>query len=401
MAYEMGAPEARAVARLIKAKFLFRYGWPGSGWTRRVEIFEERFARFIGTRYAVATTSGTASLMTALASLGVGKGDEVIVPGFTFMATPLSVPAVGAVPVVAEVDEGLGLDPEDVQRKISARTRAIIPVHMVGLIANLGPLLKLARSRGLKVVEDCAQATGGSWRGRRVGAWGEAGAFSHNHYKTISAGEGGTVTLNSRRLFERAMIYQDAGAYFFDPRMRKLSVPYFAGMNFRMSEVLAAILLEQMNRLPRMVKRMNMWKRMLIKKLAGHPVCPPALVHDLKGDCGKCVILRLAEPALAIRLADRLNARGVDTASWFRSLNSDRHIYQNWWPILGKRGNIDPRQDPYRTTMAGRRIRYSRDMCPRTLDLLAHSVAVQIYPGWTARKLEKVADEIGRVAEKL
>jgi len=396
MAYEMGAAEARAVARVIKSKFLFRYGWPGSGWTRQVEMFEQVFARFVGVKYAVATTSGTASLMTALAALGVGKGDEVIVPGYTFMATPLAVLAVGAVPVVADVDEGLGLDPMDVKRKISRRTKAIIPVHMVGLIADLGPLLKLAHSRGIKVVEDCAQATGGSYRGRRVGSWGDAGAFSHNHYKTISAGEGGTVTVRDRRLFERAMLYQDAGAYFFDPRMRHLSIPYFAGMNFRMSEVQAAILLEQMKRLPRMLKKMNASKRRMVGMLEQHPVCPPAPVHDLKGDCGKCVILRLKDSRLAIKLADRLNSRGVETASWFRSLSSDRHIYQNWWPILSKKGNIDSRQNPYLTTPAGRAVKYSREMCPRTLDFLGRSIAVQIHPGWSKARLEAVV----RIVEK-
>ena len=401
MAYEMGGAESRAVARLIRSKFLFRYGWPGSGWTGRVDKFEEIFARFVGVKYAVATTSGTASLITALAALGIGKGDEVIVPGFTFMATPLAVLAVGAVPVIADVDEGLGLDPVDVRKKISRRTRAIIPVHMTGLIANLGPLLKLARSRNIRVVEDCAQATGGSYRGRRVGSWGDAGAFSHNHYKTISAGEGGTVTVKERRQFERAMLYQDAGAYFFDPRMRKISIPYFAGLNYRMSEVLAAILLEQMKRLPRMLKSMNASKRALMKMLDGHPICPPAPVHDLEGDCGKCVILRLTDSKKAIALADRLNAGGVETASWFRSLSTDRHIYQNWWPVLSKRGNIDPRQNPYLTTPAGRAVRYSRDMCPRTLDLLGRSISVQIKPGWGRRRLEAVARTVEREVARL
>lgn len=399
MAYEMGRPEIRAVERLIRSKFLFRYGWPGSGWTRQVERFESSFARFTGTKYAVATSSGTASLVTALAALGVGLGDEVIVPGFTFMATPLSVLAVGAVPVVADIDDALGLDPREVERKITRRTRAIIPVHMTGLIANLGPILRLARRRGIRVIEDCAQATGGSWRGRRVGSLGDAGAFSHNHYKTISAGEGGTVTVDSRRLFERAMLYQDAGAYFFDPRMRRVSIPYFAGMNYRMSEVLAAILNEQMKRLPRMLRRMNAIKRVLFRELVGHPVCPPAPVNDLAGDCGKCIILRLAEPKLATRFADRLNRAGVATGSWFRSLSTDRHIYQNWWPILAKRGNIDPRSDPYRTTPAGRTVRYSRSMCPRTLDLLGRSVSVQIFPDWTGRRVGEVFRAIEKVAK--
>lgn len=397
----MGSPEMRAVSRVLKSGFLFRYGWPGSGWTRQVETFERDFARFIGARYAVATTSGTASLMTALAALGIGRGDEVIVPAFTFMATPLSVLAVGAVPVIAEVDAGLGLDAADMKRKITSRTRAVIPVHMMGLIADLAPILKIARSRKIKVIEDCAQATGGAYRGRRVGTWGLAGAFSHNHYKTISAGEGGTVVTNDRKCFERAMLYQDAGAYFFDPRMRRLSIEYFAGLNFRMSEVLGAILNQQMKRLPRMLKTMNALKRRMLRRLAGHPVCPPAPVHDLAGDCGKHVMLRVADGKMATGLADQLSRNGVACQSWFRSLESDRHIYQNWWPILRKRGHIDPRQDPYRITPAGRAVRYSRRMCPRTLDYLARTVAVSIYPSWSAGKADSVVRTIERLARRL
>jgi 8-amino-3,8-dideoxy-alpha-D-manno-octulosonate transaminase len=402
MAYAMGAPEIRALARTVRGGFLFRYGRPEDGWRGEVERFEARWARFVGVPYAVATTSGTASLMTALAAIGVGKGDEVIVPAYTFMATPLAVLAVGAVPVIAEVDEGLGMDPADAARKTTRRTRAIIPVHMMGLIANLGPLLRLARRKRLHVVEDCAQATGGKWRGRRVGAWGRAGAFSHNHYKTISAGEGGTVTLRRRDDFERAMIYQDGGAYFFDPRMRGLKADrYFAGLNFRMSELLGAQLNAQMDRLPRLLRRMNRIKRRLFRAFRGHPICPAAPVHDLAGDCGKTLVLRLETPALATRLGDALGAAGIGCATWFRSLETDRHIYQNWWPILHKRGHIDPRQDPYRTTEAGQRVRYAKDMCPKTLDFLGRSAAIQIRPNWSPSKVDWVTETVDRIARRL
>jgi len=401
MAYAMGTPEIRAVAKAIRGKFLFRYGWPGSGWTRQVETLEKTFAKFIGTRYAVATTSGTASLMTALSAIGIGKGDEVIVPAYTFMATPLSVVAVGAIPIIADIDEGMGLDPKEVERKISSRTRAIIPVHMMGLIANLGPILKIAKKKHLHVVEDCAQATGGSWRGRRCGSWGVAGAFSHNHYKTISAGEGGTVTLKERLHFERAMLYQDAGAYFFDPRMRKIHVPYFAGGNFRMSELLGAMLNAQMKRLPGLLRVMNRHKQRMFRALEHHPVCPCAPVHDLKGDCGKALFLRLPEVGLSIKFADRLGAAGVSTQSWFRDLNSDRHIYQNWWPILNKRGHIDPKQNPFTTTEAGRKVKYSRGMAPRCLDLLARTVAVSINPTWSNARVDRVVETVDRVARAL
>lgn len=402
MAYAMGEPEVRAVARVIRSKFLFRYGRSQDGWRGEVERFERRWATFIGVKYAVATTSGTASLMAAMAALGIGKGDEVIVPGYTFMATPQAVLAVGGIPVIADVDEGLGLDPVDVARKVTRRTKAIIPVHMIGLVANLGPLLKLARRKKLLVIEDVCQATGGRWRGRRLGSWGDAGAFSHNHYKTISAGEGGTVTVKSREHFERVMIYQDAGSYFFDPRMRGFkSDRYFAGMNFRMSELLGAQLNAQMDRLPGLLAKMNGSKRRLWRAFRGHPVCPAAPVHDLAGDCGKTVILRVESPRLALKLGDALAAKGFWCGTWFRSLETDRHIYQNWWPVLNKRGHFDPRQDPYKTTPNGRAIRYSRDMCPRTLDLLGRSVAVNIDPGWTRAREREVIRLVDRTARTI
>ena len=402
MAYAMGTPEIRAIAKVIKGGFLFRYGSPGSGWQRQVETFEKMFARFVGTKYAVATTSGTASLMTALSAIGVGLGDEVIVPGYTFMATPLSVVSVGGIPIIADIDEGMGLDPKEFERKITRRTKAVIPVHMQGLIANLGPILAIARRRGIHVVEDCAQATGGAWRGRRVGSWGIVGAFSHNHYKTISAGEGGTVTLNSRKLFERAMIYQDAGAYFFDPRMRHFDdSSYFAGLNFRMSELQGAMLVEQMKRLPGLLRKMNGIKRVMLRSLKGHPVCPPVPVHDEKGDCGKVVMLRLADAKLASDFCDRLNGAGVGASSWFRSIESDRHVYQNWWPILNKRGHIDPRQDPFKRSAAGRAARYHKEMCPKTLDLLGRTVVVGISPRWTSGRVREVIGKIDRTAGTL
>lgn len=396
MAYAMGAPEIRALARVVKSGFLFRYGWPGSGWRREVETFEHRFAKFIGVPFAVATTSGTASLQAAMAALGVGLGDEVIVPAFTFLATPLAVLAVGAIPIVADIDEGLGLDPKDVARKITRKTKAIIPVHMMGLVANLGPLLGLARKHDLLVIEDCCQATGGTWRNRRLGAWGDAGAFSHNHYKTLSAGEGGTVTLKTRKHFERAMLYQDAGSYFFDPRLRGLKLQYFAGHNFRMSELLGAMLNAQLDRLPGFLTKMNGIKRRMTKALAHHPVCPPAPTHDLKGDCGKALFLRVHDRAFATRFANALERKGVAVHSWFRSLESDRHIYRNWWPIMHKHGHFDPRQDPYRTTESGRKVRYTLDMAPRCLDLLGRTVAVSIDPSWSRARESEVLRTIER-----
>lgn len=388
----MGEPEVRAAARVIRSQYLFRYGSPND----ETNQFEKEFARFTGARFAVATTSGTASLMAALAGLGVGMGDEVIVPGYTFIATALAVLALGAVPVVADVDQGLTLDPLEVKKKLSRRTRCIIPVHMQGLIADMDGLRKAAGK--VPILEDACQATGGRWRGKRVGTLGAAGAFSHNHYKTMSSGEGGTVVTSDPSLHERMKMYHDAAGYYFDKRYTAFGMKYTAGLQFRMNEVQAAILRIQLKRVPGFLKRMNALKRRLHAALAGHPVCPAAPVHDMAGDCGKVVILRLDSAARATLLADRLNARGVLAHSWFRSLENDRHIYTTWDCVLKKRGHFDPRQDPYRTTPAGRAIRYSRDMCPRVLDLLRRSVALLIEPQWSVSRAGAVIKVVDRTA---
>ena len=158
---------------------------------------------------------------------------------------------------------------------------------------------------------------------------------------------------------------------------------------------------EQMKRLPRLLRVMNGIKQRMYRALEHHPLCPCAPVHDLAGDCGKTLFLRLPEAGLSGKFADRLGAAGVPAQSWFRDLNSDRHIYQNWWPILSKRGHIDPRQNPYTTTEAGRKVRYSRGMAPRCLDYLARSVAVGIDPRWSASRVDRVVETVNRVAKTL
>ncbi|MES2201675.1 MAG: DegT/DnrJ/EryC1/StrS family aminotransferase [candidate division FCPU426 bacterium] len=401
MAYRMGKPEADAARRVIMSGQLFRYGRPEDGWTGETSKFESEFARLSGSPYCVATTNGSSSLMAALAACGVGSGDEVIVPAYTYIATAFAVLACGAIPVITEVDETLTLDVEAVRKNLSARTRCIIPVHMIGLISDLGPLARLAREKGLSLIEDCCQGTGGKYQGRGVGTWGDMGAFSFNHYKTISAGEGGAVTAKNQRLFRRAMIYQDSGAYLLDPRSKGPDRDTFCGMNFRMNEVQAAILRSQLKRLPGMLKSMRAAKTRMFKALAGHKVCPPAPVHDLEGDCGKSLVLRLENAKSAQKLCDRLNAQGVPASSWFRSLQSDRHIYYSWKPVLEKRGHYDPRQDPYKITAAGRKIRYDKNMCPRTLDLLARSMTVNIHPDWTPQKTDAVLKSVESAAQTL
>ena len=202
----IGDEEINAVTELLRNQQLFRHReFSETG------LMEKEAAEFIGTKYALMVNSGTSALICALIGVGIGPGDEVIVPGYTFIATASAVVAVGAVPVIAEVDESLGLSPRDVEKKITPYTKAIIPVHMRGIPARLDELIQVAKQNRLKVVEDCCQSVGAEYKGRKVGTMGDVGAWSLNYFKTISAGEGGLVYTDDRDVFERACLASDPG----------------------------------------------------------------------------------------------------------------------------------------------------------------------------------------------
>ena len=210
--YRAGQEEIDELAKVIRSKQWFRVGDAKTGHLAECERFEAEWAAKMGVSHALLMSGGgTAGLVCALAGLGLGPGDEVIVPAYTWMATATAVLTVGAIPVLADVDETLGLEPADFERRIGPHTRAVMPVHMCGRPANLEAILAIARTRGIKVIEDSCQMVGGSYQGRRTGAWGDAGVFSFNQYKILSAGgEGGCLVTNDRNLYERAFIYHDS-----------------------------------------------------------------------------------------------------------------------------------------------------------------------------------------------
>ena len=193
--YVMGQEEVDAVSRVVASKQLFRYRGGEGGET---DQFETEWAAKIGAEHAVAVTSGTAALMCGLAGLGIGPGDEVVVPAYTWMATAMAPLAVGAIPIVAEVDSALMLDAADVERKITPRTKAIIPVHMTGHPCDMDALMAVAGKHRLHILEDACQAVGGSYKEKRLGSIGTAGAFSFNHFKIITCGEGGAIVTSDQ-----------------------------------------------------------------------------------------------------------------------------------------------------------------------------------------------------------
>src|SRR3954454_16630150 len=205
---EIAAEEIQAATRVLASKNVFRYYGVDDG-PHEVLDFEREFAGHMGAKHALCVNAGSSALICGLIGAGVGEGDEVIVPAYTWNATPNAVIAARATPVLAEVDDSLTLDPEDVARKIGPKTKAILPVHMRGAPANMDALTGLAREHGLVLVEDVCQAAGASFAGKRLGTFGDAGAFSLQFNKIITTGEGGVMITNRDHLYELAIDVHD------------------------------------------------------------------------------------------------------------------------------------------------------------------------------------------------
>jgi dTDP-4-amino-4,6-dideoxygalactose transaminase len=389
--------EEQAVLEVLRAKRLFRYYGPNKG-PSKVDELEEAFAAHMGTRHALAVTSGTASLICGLHGIGVGPGDEVIVPAYTWIASPGSVLAVGAVPVMAEVDESLTLDPEDVERKITPYTKAIMPVHMRGVPCRMDALMEVARQHGLKVIEDTAQADGASFKGQRLGSIGDVGCFSLQFNKIITSGEGGMVITDDEQVWKRAIMFHDVIGGL---RNEFPGDEILWGINFRMPELLAAVMLVQLQRLDSLLDAMRARKRMLqtgIAPVAQRKGVTFQEIPDPEGDASIALIFFLKDPGTAAQVAEALRAENVGAGVMYHPDRSDYHVYPHWTPIMEQR-TWTARGGPWR--WAQRDIEYTKDMCPRTLERLGRAVHLDVSPLLTNEDIEETIDGVNRVLDTL
>jgi 8-amino-3,8-dideoxy-alpha-D-manno-octulosonate transaminase len=388
----IGAEEEQAVIDVIRSKRLFRYYGPNPGPSRAAEL-EQAFAAHMGTRHAAGVTSGTAALICSLMGVGVGPGDEVIVPAYTWIASASAVATVGAIPIIAEVDESLTLDPADVERKITRRTKAVMPVHMRGAPADMDRIVEVARRHNLRVIEDVAQADGGSFQGRRLGSIGDVGAFSLQFNKIITSGEGGMVITSDDDLHKRVLMLQDVVG---GQRNNIPADQILLGMNFRMPELLAAVALVQLRRLD------GLLEEMLTRKIAIKAGISDALaraggryrtVTDIEGDTGIALIFFMPTVERADRVIQALRAENIGADDMYRPEDVDYHVYAHWGPILAKR-TWSAEAGPWRW---GGPVDYSPDMCPRTLDLLSRAVHLNVNPLFTEQDIEETIIGLNKV----
>ena len=377
---EVGEEELDALRRVIESKNLFRYYGVGEG-PREVAAFEREFAEYMGAKHALCLNAGSSALLCALIGAGVGEGDEVIVPAYTWNATPNAVLAARATPVLAEVDESLTLDPVDVERRITPRTRAILPVHMRGAPAAMDTLAQLAQRHGLVLIEDVCQAAGATFRGRRLGTFGDAGAFSLQFNKIITTGEGGVLTTNRDDLLDLALDVHDCA----NSVRRGIGLPKFAGWNFRASELVGAMARVQLSRLDGLLERMRTNHARLVERVADLPGLRLRRANDEDGDAGIALVAFAEDAARAAGAVDALNAEGVLAMRIYEPRTPDLHVYPYWAPVLSalKAEGADPPD------------------CPRTLELLERSIHVDVSPLSDDQDLDEIAFAFEKVAKQV
>ena len=325
-AYWYGKEELEAALEVMNSGYLFRYGNENDPkFLKKVFTLEKELSKYEKAGFALATSSGTSSLLCSAFALGLKPGDEIIVPAYTFVASYSSVIFLGLIPVLAEIDESLTLDPEDIEKRITSKTKAIMPVHMLGNPCNMDRIMAIARKHNLLVLEDCCQAAGASYKGKKVGTIGDIGAFSLNFFKTINTGDGGFVVTNDKNLYEKAFGMHDQGH---TPNRTGVEVGNrsLLGLNFRLNELTAAVALAQLKKLDRIVSELRR-KRALLKDLISESRgFRFRTLNDPDGDCGTLCTVVFDSAEKAAEVSAKLGSKTIDKSGW--------HVYANMEHVL-------------------------------------------------------------------
>ena len=364
----VGDEELAEVTEVIRSGRLTRYGPDDDTFPAKVRTFEREVAALAGVRHALAVNAGTSALYVALAGLGVGPGDEVIVPGFTFVATMSSVIYARALPVLAEVDATLNLDPADVESRITPRTRAIVAVHMLGAAARIDELRDIAERHGLALLEDTAQAFGATYRGRWLGSFGHAGAFSFNEYKTITCGDGGMLVTNDDALYDRCFAFHDQG-HFPEREGQEVGSRVLLGLNFRMTELQGALLLAQLRKLDRIRDHLRDNRDVVYSLLKGLPGLGFRELLDPDGDLATHLVVVFPDRETAAEVTQRLGSITLDDSGW--------HVYSQMEHLLARR-TVTGRGCPFDCACHEVDAGYEPGMLPVTDDLLSRSMSFAI-----------------------
>lgn len=404
--YYMGEEELANVTKVLRGRSPFRfYGHDVQHFAQRLEY---AYRQRLGRSHALAVSSGTAALSIAMGSLGLGPGDEILLPGYFWVSCVAAVVRAGAVPRLVEVNDTFVMDPQDMERKITPHTKAVLIVHMSGATGDLDELIRIARKHDLRVIEDVAQANGGTFHGKPLGSFGDVAIFSFQLNKNITAGEGGLLACDDETLYHRAVALHDLGyardadgrLVMDDPSMQMW------GHGARMSEIAAAVLTAQEKKLDTIVEAMRSTNHRLYRGIAEVAGVRGRRVPDPDGDCGSFVLLIWPSREVCLDMVKRTRERGVVTGP--KGINNipltgwGLHLYYNNRSLTEKRG-IAASGFPWTApeNSFSRDYTYERGTLPTTDDLFDRASLIAVPPTLSADSCDRVIDIYGQCAAEI
>ncbi|MCF6249421.1 MAG: DegT/DnrJ/EryC1/StrS family aminotransferase [Desulfobacula sp.] len=376
-----GDEERKQVNDVLETGVLFRYGFEGArNGHFKAKEFEEKLCNITKAAHSHLCSSGTAALCTALAACGIGAGDEVIVPPFTFVATFEAVLSLGAIPIFSEIDETLCLDPDKLEDVITPRTKAVVPVHMCGSMARITEIKAVCDKKGLILLEDACQSIGGSYQGKALGTFGLAGCFSFDSVKTVTCGEGGGIITDSNDVYQKVDQYADHGHDHLGGPDRGADGHPIIGTNFRISELNAAVGLAQLNKLEQIIEIQQKNKYAIKDAMADIGDVTFRFIPDPKGDSATFLSFFLPTEDRTRKVAENLAQNGVGCPYW----------YDNNWHYLRKWDHLKQmqRSGKLRSELYDNLPDYSNLNLKASDYIIKRTLSMQIMLSWTKEDID-------------
>ncbi|MTI30350.1 DegT/DnrJ/EryC1/StrS family aminotransferase [Xanthovirga aplysinae] len=389
-----GAEERKEVNDVLHTGALFRYNHEHlrEGQWKAREL-EARMRKFTGAGFAHAVSSGSAAVSCALAAAGIGHGDEVIVPPFTYIATIEAVLLAGGLPVFAEIDETLCLSPEGIRKAISPNTKAVLLVHMCGAAADMDKIIQVCKEKDLLLVEDAGQALGAFYRGTSVGLFGKSGAFSFDFFKITTCGEGGVFVSNSVKAYKVADSYSDHGHDHIG-NSRGMEKQLLLGFNYRISELHAAVGVAQMRKLNWIMAQKRRHKKFLKQQLSEVPGLTFRRIPDESGDSGTFLNFFLPDTNTAAKVMEQFLVMGLEGFNYWYT---NRYHFINQWEHLKELRSAAPLAIHH----FGAPQDYRKLELPNSQQVVGRLISLGIRANWTEEETLALADEMKKAIRKV
>lgn len=388
-----GAEERKEINDVLETGILFRFNHEAQRnniWKARE--MEAEVCKVVGAKYAHAVSSGSTAAQCAMVAAGIGAGDEVIVPPFTYIATIEAALMIGALPVFAEIDETLCLSAEGIRKAITPKTKGVCLVHMCGQMADMEAIIKVIEEHNLVLVEDAGQAMGASYKGTFTGLWGKAGAYSYDFFKIATAGEGGVFVTNDEQAYKIADSYSDHGHDHIGSN-RGMEQHPIVGFNYRISELHAAVGLAQTRRMPYLVEKNNEHKKWLMNRLASVPGVSFARIPDTDGDSATFLNLMLPDTESAQAVVNELNAAGVGGFNyWFTNM----YHFINQWNHIKEMHTASK----LAIQVLGAPQDYTNLDLPKSQEVVGRLISFGVRVTWTQTELETLANKMETAIRK-